>query len=184
MVTPFGKDDLLRLLAELGRRASAIGAVELTLVGGSAGILTGQLPSARVTIDCDVIRAAPPEHLAALQALAAQMGRELDLPANWFSDEVARLDVLPDGWHKRRVDVSTFGSLRVWCVGRIDLLATKAYAGRMQDRADVLDMKPTPEELTFIKCYLQQLRVPNRQANLDQVQSALRFVEALENASP
>jgi hypothetical protein len=58
----------------------------------------------------------------------------------------------------------------------------KVYAGRMQDRGDVLDMKPTAEEVAFIRRYLDQLRVPRREANLDQIQSALRFLDALEEA--
>ena len=71
-------------------------------------------------------------------------------------------------------------SLKVWSVGRRDLLATKVFAGRMQDRADVIDMHPTPEDLAFTRRYLDQLRIPSREANLDQVASALRFVAALE----
>ena len=90
-----------------------------------------------------------------------------------------QLDVLPSGWRSRRVDIGSSNRLHVWCVGRLDLLAMKVYAGRMQDRDDVLSMHPTPEELAFIRRYLDQLKVPSRRANLDQVQSALRFVDAL-----
>jgi len=51
---------------------------------------------------------------------------------------------------------------------------------RMQDRTDIQDMNPTADERAFARRYLDQLRVPNRLANLDQIQSALRFLDALE----
>jgi len=50
----------------------------------------------------------------------------------------------------------------------------------MQDRTDIQDMNPTADERAFARRYLDQLRVPNRLANLDQIQSALRFLDALE----
>jgi hypothetical protein len=171
---------LLDLFAELGRDLGDN--VDLTVVGGSAGMLTEQLPPARTTIDCDVIRTEPPELFAALRDAAANLARARGLPEDWLSDQVGQLDVLPSGWRRRRIEVGAFGRLHVWCVGRLDLLAMKVYAGRMQDRGDVLDMKPTAEEIAFIRRYLDQLRVPRREANLDQIQSALRFLDALEEA--
>ena len=135
---------LLRdLFAELGRDLGDN--VDFTVVGGSAGMLTEQLSPARTTIDCDVIRTEPPELFAALRGAATKLARDRGLPEDWLSDQVAQLDVLPSGWRGRRVDTGTFGRLHVWCVGRLDLLAMKVYAGRMQDRGDVLDMKPTAE---------------------------------------
>lgn len=173
---------LLELLAELGRRANLAAGVELTVVGGSAGILTGQLSGGRTTTDCDVIRTEPPEEWDALRDLAARIAGERGLPDAWLSDRVSELDVLPAGWRKRRVHAGTFGRLRVLCAGRLDLLAMKAYAGRIQDRADFTDMRPTAGELGFVRRYLDQLRVPGRRANLDQIQSAVRFVDALEES--
>ena len=180
-IADLGKQALLELLSELGRRANTLSDVELTVVGGSAGILTGQLPAARTTTDCDVIRVDPAASFAALRAVAAQLSARRGLPEDWLSDRVAELDVLPSGWRKRRVNIGIFGKLNIWCVGRLDLLAMKVYAGRMQDRTDVLDMAPTPPEIAFVRRYLDQLRIPSRQANLDQIQSALRFLDALES---
>lgn len=95
------------------------------------------------------------------------------------SGRVVEVNVLPVGWQKRRIHIGDFGGLKVWSVGRVDLLAMKVYAGRTQDRADVIDMGPTAEELGVVRKYLDQLRIPSRGANLDQVQSGLRFVDAL-----
>ncbi len=134
---------LVALLRELGQQAQSCPPVELTLVGGSAGMLTGQLPVERTTIDFDVIRTEPEQGMIWLRPLAAELAREWGLPEDWFSDQVAALDVLPSGWRKRRVLAGQFGNLCVWCVGRLDLLSMKAYAGRMQDRADLRDMKPS-----------------------------------------
>lgn len=181
MSTDLGKQALLDLLAALGRQAHLSSDVELTVVGGSAGILTGQLSSTRTTIDCDIIRVDPANSFAPLQAAAAQLAAQRGLPEDWLSDRVTQLDVLPAGWARRRVSIGSFGQLTIWCVGRLDLLAMKVYAGRMQDRADVLDMAPTSQEIAFCRRYLDQLRIPSRQANLDQIQSAIRFLDALES---
>lgn len=42
---------LLELLADVGSRLND--EVEVTLVGGSAGMLTAELPTTRTTVDCD-----------------------------------------------------------------------------------------------------------------------------------
>jgi hypothetical protein len=171
---------LLELLEELGEALDE--AVTITLVGGSAGLLINQLSTTRTTVDCDVIRTEPPESFSVLRAGAVSLAKQRGLPDDWLSDQVAELDVLPSGWRKRRIEVGVFGRLRVWSVGRLDLLAMKVYAGRMQDRADVADMKPDKREISFIRRYLDQLRVPSRQANLDQIQSAFRFLDAIEES--
>jgi hypothetical protein len=44
-----------RALKKLGERFSYHTEVELLLVGGAAGMLTGLLPPARTTTDCDVM---------------------------------------------------------------------------------------------------------------------------------
>jgi Nucleotidyltransferase of unknown function (DUF6036) len=179
MDSPMDRQIILRLLTELGSRSAMVTSAELTLVGGAAGILTGLLPATRTTIDCDVIRTEPADRFEVLRSIALQIAGEQGLSEDWFSAQVAQLNVLPVGWQKRRIHVGDFGPLRVWSVGRLDLLAMKVYAGRMQDRADVIDMQPTADELAFTRRYLDQLRIPSREANLDQVQSALRFVAAL-----
>ena len=180
MELELNNDSLRDLLGELGRKAGDGSTIQLTLIGGAAGILTGELPPTRTTTDCDVIRAEPTESWSALLHLAAQLARERGLPTDWFNDRITQLDVLPSSWRKRRVSVGTFGRIKVWSVGRRDLIATKVFAGRMQDRADVQDMNPTAEERAFARRYLDQLRVPGRLADLDQIQSALRFLDALE----
>ena len=49
-------------------------------------------------------------------------------------------------------------------------------------RHNILGMLNALEELAFVRAYLNMLRVPSRQANLDQVQWSLTYVNALEEA--
>lgn len=58
----------------------------------------------------------------------------------------------------------------------------KCYANHTQDREDVQAMKPTREELVFVRTYLNMLRVPSRKANLDQIQWAMKYVDVLKEA--
>ena len=55
----------------------------------------------------------------------------------------------------------------------------KFYANRTIDREDIVMMKPRLDELAFVQTYLNMLRVPSRQADLDQVTAALRRVRAM-----
>ena len=57
----------------------------------------------------------------------------------------------------------------------------KFYANRPQDREDIIEMKPTPEEMAYVRKYLDMLRLPARLADLDQVVSAQKLVDAMED---
>jgi hypothetical protein len=114
-----------------------------------------------------------------LQA-AKTVADECDLPTDWLNSQVSALNILPDGWHTRRVFVGQFGPLAVCACSRQDLLATKFHAGRPRDLGDIQAMAPTREELSFVRTYLTMLRVPSRQANLDQVARALKLLDAFE----
>jgi hypothetical protein len=173
-------DDILKNLRELGRRVNVDGSVELLLVGGAAGLLLGELPAGRVTQDCDVIRCEPAEACNALRAAAAEVAALRGLPERWLSFDVMQLDVLPDGWKARRKHIDDFGCVGVYALSRQDLLATKFYAGHPRDVEDIAAMEPDAKELAFVRQYLNMLRVPSRQANLDQVASALKLVAAFE----
>jgi hypothetical protein len=179
---PLDRRLLLELLADVGDRLND--EVEVTLAGGCAGMLTAELPATRTTVDCDVTRSEPETGFASLRQAAIEVAKQRGLAEDWLNNRVEQLDVLPSGWRRRRVATGLFGRLRVWCVGRTDLLAMKVYAGRLQDRTDVLDMKPSVEEVEFVRRYLDQLRVPSRNADLDQVQSALRFLDAMAGGMP
>ncbi|MCI0499153.1 MAG: DUF6036 family nucleotidyltransferase [Planctomycetales bacterium] len=154
--------------------------IEILLIGGAAGMLIGQLPAHRVTQDCDMMHVQPPHAQQAVLAAAVEVAGEKGLPQTWLDTQAMPLNVLPDGWRSRRVLVAHFQKLSVYAVGRRDLLAMKFFANRPQDRQDIIEMYPSHDEIDFARKYLNMLRVPSRQADLDQVVSALKLVEAME----
>ncbi|MEN8127149.1 MAG: DUF6036 family nucleotidyltransferase [Planctomycetota bacterium] len=154
--------------------------VEILLIGGAAGMLTGQLSPERITLDCDVMHCIPKQAQEAILTAAVQVAAEQGLPENWLNSKAMQMNILPDGWQSRRVFIAEFGQLKIYAVGRLDLLAMKFFANRPQDREDIVHMKPAPDETDYIRKYLNMLRLPSRQADLDQVVSALKLVDAIE----
>lgn len=173
--------DILAALKRTGESLRWDGPVEVLLIGGAAGMIIGALEPGRVTLDCDLMDCRPAAAEHAIDEAARNIAGELGLPENWLNWQARQLDILPDGWRSRRREVGRFGLLHVYAAGRMDLLAMKCYANRPQDRQDIVAMKPTPEELEFVRRYLNMLRVPRRQADLDQVQSSLRTLKAIED---
>jgi hypothetical protein len=155
--------------------------IEILLIGGVAAMLTGLLPPERVTQDCDLMSCCPKEAQGELLKAAAQVAIKKGLPENWLNSQAAQLNILPDGWQSRRVNIGQFGKLLIYAASRQDLLAMKFYANRPQDREDIINMKPTHREMAYVRKYLNMLRVPSRQANLDQVASAFKLVDAMED---
>ncbi|MDP6544403.1 MAG: hypothetical protein QGH60_10455 [Phycisphaerae bacterium] len=173
--------EILDNLECLGGHLPASNPVEILLIGGAAGMLTGEFTAARTTTDCDVINAVPKESQQAILVAAAQTATQRELPETWLNFQAMQLDVLPDGWNARKVHIATFGPLSVCALSRRDLLATKFYAGHVRDREDIQAMTPTGEELAFVRTYLNMLRVPSRCADLDNVQRALLYLDAWED---
>ena len=173
--------DILNYLEAVAGRLEWDGsAVEILLIGGAAGMLTGQLPYYRVTQDCDIMHIQPSDAQQSVLTAAAEVARLFGLPQTWLNTQAMPLNVLPDGWRSRRTQIARFQTLSVYAVGRLDLLAMKFYANRPQDRQDIIAMKPSREEIEFCRRYLNLLKVPSRKAHLDQVVSALELVEAME----
>ena len=174
------RDHILKALSRLGEQIDWERPIKILLIGGAAGMITGQLAPDRTTEDCDVIDCAPAEAMQVVERAARDVAGKMGLPDGWLSSQARELNVLPDGWRNRRQQVGRFGKLHVYAIGRLDLLATKCYANRPEDREDIFAMQPTAEELGFVRTYLTMLRVPRRQANLDQVDGALHLVAALQ----
>lgn len=153
--------------------------VDLLLVGGAAGMVTGVLSPLRTTADCDVMVYTPEEAMVAVELAAAKVAEEMDLPANWLNSDVQlRLDTLPDGWEARRVWVDTFGKLRVFAASRLDLIAMKVVAGRAQDLDDLRDMKVRRDEVGFVRQYLDALS--EKGTKQQQIDDAVDVLETLE----
>jgi len=56
----------------------------------------------------------------------------------------------------------------------------KFYANHPQDREDIVQMRPSQDEIRYIRHYLDTLRIPSRQAEIDQVVSAFMLLDAME----
>lgn len=129
--------------------------VEVLLVGGAAGMLTGVLRPRRTTIDCDVMVSAPPGAIARLEEIARSVAPELGLAPTWLNGDANLVQwKLPEGWRERRVPVLSSARLRVFAVGRADFIALKALAGRDQDIEDLRALKVTAEEASFVRAHL------------------------------
>jgi len=154
--------------------------VEILVVGGLAGMVTGVLRPDRTTGDCDVADCSPPEALPEIERVALEVAGPLGLSPEWFSSRVRDLNVLPDGWRSRRRHVGNFGELRVYAAGRMDLLCMKVLSHRVPDQEDIDDMGIRPEEIEFVRRYLQMMKVPSRGVDLDEIRGAEKYLRSLE----
>lgn len=62
--------------------------IEILVVGGAAGMLTGLLPPSRVTTDCDVMIYMPEDALTHVELAAEKVAGELGLVPNWLNSNV------------------------------------------------------------------------------------------------
>ena len=168
-----------RALRRLGEVLDYHTEVEVVLVGGAAGMVSGVLPAARTSTDCDVMVYKPPDALSAVELAAARVAEELELAENWLNSDVQlRLDALPDGWESRKIWVATHGKLRISVVSRPDLVAMKVLASRPQDLDDLRDMRVRQDEVEFVRSYLQSLsKKGTRQTQIDDAYDVLASLE-------
>ncbi len=175
-LTPETLDEALKLLGERFKEPID---VEILLVGGAAGMVSGLLPAHRTTGDCDVMIYQPHHVMAAVELAADQVGKELALPAHWFNSKAQiRLDSLPDGWRDRRVWYCTHGRLSIFTASRVDLIAMKFLAHRPQDLEDLKDLHVRPDDAAFVRAYLDGL--PAKQTTASEISEARDYLEAWE----
>ena len=146
-------------LSRVGMLLPAGLSIEILVVGGAAGLLTGLLPPSRTTMDCDVMVYVPANSWHAVEQAAYQVGRELGLSTSWLNGVAQlRIDSLPQGWRDRRVHIADFKSLRVYAIGRLDLIAMKFLAHRAQDLEDLQSLLVRADEARFARAFVGQLR--------------------------
>ena len=175
---------VLKALKMVGELLDWPGQVEILLIGGAAGMVTGALKPDRTTGDCDVADYSPSGAASAVEQAAQAVAAKLKLPPKWFNDQARQLNVLPDGWRSRRQRIATYGKLTVYAASRLDLLAMKVFAHRLPDRHDIAAMHITRLEIEFVRKYLNMLKVPSRKADLDQVAAAEEYLRLLEGQQP
>lgn len=153
--------------------------IEILLVGGAAGMITGLLPSTRVTTDCDVMAYLPPDTMVTVESAAAEVAEELGMATNWLNSDVQlRRDTLPDGWEPRKIAAGMYGRLRVSAVSRPDLIAMKVLAARDQDIEDLQAMRIRSDDVAFIETYLNTLASKGTQQG--QINEARKLLASLE----
>lgn len=158
MVADLNASQVEHALQRLGESLVYHQDIEILLVGGAAGMVTGVLPASRTTTDCDVMVYIPPSAMAAVELAADLVASELQLAPRWLNSDVQiRLDALPDGWERRRILVGVYGRLRVSAVSRRDLIAMKVLAGRAQDLEDIISLRVRFDEAEFVRSYLDRL---------------------------
>lgn len=168
-----------RALRRLGEVLEYHRDIEILLVGGAAGMVTGVLAPNRVTTDCDVMVYIPPEAMSAVELAAGEVADEMSLSPRWLNSDVQlRLDSLPDGWEQRKITVGTFGRLRVSAASRPDLIAMKVLAGRDQDIEDLQAMRVRQDDVEFVNEYLESL--DSKGTRQEQVEEARALLESLE----
>ena len=168
-----------RALRRLGEVLEYHRDIEILLVGGAAGMVTGVLSPDRVTTDCDVMVYIPPDAMSAVELAAGEVADEMSLSPTWLNSDVQlRLDALPDGWEKRKIHVGTYGRLRVSAASRPDLIAMKVLAGRDQDIEDLQAMRIRRDEVAFVGEYLESL--DSKGTRPDQVEEARALLESLK----
>lgn len=168
-----------RALRRLGEMLEYHRDIEILLVGGAAGMVTGVFAPNRVTTDCDVMVYIPPDAMSAVELAAERVAEEMSLSPTWLNSDVQlRLDALPDGWEKRKIPVGTYGRLRVSAASRPDLIAMKVLAGRDQDIEDLLAMRIRRDDVEFVSEYLDSL--DSKGTRPDQVEEARALLESLK----
>jgi hypothetical protein len=155
----FEARELIEALETLGelmveRRVSA----DLLIAGGGALLLLGRID--RPTADIDVValggadgyRSAEPLPPDLVKAVA-EVGEALELELDWLNNGPTALTDfgLPSGI-ETRVQIRTFGTLRLHLPAQQDLVAFKLYAAadqgeRSKHFQDLVAMRPTPAEL-------------------------------------
>jgi hypothetical protein len=88
MIDSMNTSTVENALRRLGEVLSYDLDIEILLVGGAAGMVTGVLSSTRTTLDCDVMVYNPPEAMSAVESAAQEVATELELPSNWLNSDV------------------------------------------------------------------------------------------------
>jgi hypothetical protein len=89
---------------------------------------------------------------------AAAVTAPLSLPASWMNDFGGLFAwTLQADWAERRHEVGRFGRLRVFAVGRLDLILMKFIAHRSGDLQHLKLMNVTGEELAQVERRLAAL---------------------------
>jgi predicted nucleotidyltransferase len=136
----------------------------LVVCGGMALMLA--FGGKRQTFDVDIIAPLPlSDHL---KKKVREVAEASDVDPNWLNDSAKGFGgYLPTGWEKRLVEINLgFKRLKLFSVGRPDLIMLKLTAGRAKDISDVKEMKMTKAEADIVLANLERVSVFDSKAAL------------------
>jgi predicted nucleotidyltransferase len=136
----------------------------LVVCGGMALMLA--FGGKRQTFDVDII--APVPMSGHLKKKVREVAEEFGVDPLWLNDSAKGFaSYLPEGWETRLVEIKLgFKRLKLFSIGRPDLIMLKLKAGRAKDIADVKDMKMTEEEAEIVLSNLERVAVFDNKAAL------------------
>jgi hypothetical protein len=180
------REEVIQALRVTGQRLAKVVPVmpplTLYLVGGVAGMLTGQLAPDRTTGDCDAMDADPAEGWERVLMVAREVAEDLGLSATWLNGACRMYRwQMPLGWKGRCVELEHAGKLRVMALSRQDLIAAKVMGApqRGWDRDDLQIMRPTPEELRFVEAHLDRMDRETEPGHCDPQRTMLNWLRSL-----
>jgi hypothetical protein len=119
---------------------------EAVVIGGAALSLLGVI--IRETRDCDILSPEIPKEILEASKDFAKSVSGVD--TNWLNNGPSSLlKTLPKDWNTRTQSIFQGGNLRLFTLGRPDLLKTKlfAFCDRDIDLEDCIRLAPSKEEL-------------------------------------
>lgn len=146
------RDALWSALTALGQRVRQPVSIVL---GGSAALILGK-ELHRPTDDGDVVESKP--GLGDLQMLIRDVANSQGLPAGWLNGSIQSYTyVLPKDYPSRLVSLPRFGRLSVSLLGRPDVILMKVHGMRARDVEDLEAIRPTTEELAFVRAQVRRI---------------------------
>lgn len=147
------KKELLRLIRLLDLRLTQ--KERLILCGGMAVALA--YGGKRETIDFDII--APVPLNPKLKTLAKKIADEEGYSDDWLNDSCKGFaSYLPQDWEDRLISIdSTFKNIKLFCLGKPDLLMLKLKAAREQDLLDIETIGISQEDVQIISKNLERI---------------------------
>jgi predicted nucleotidyltransferase len=157
-----GKSKIVELLKHLD--AALEQEEQLVVCGGMALMLA--FGGKRQTFDVDIIAPVPmSEHL---KSKVKEVAAEFDVDPLWLNDSAkGYASYLPDRWEGRLVEIDLgFKRLKLFSIGRADLIMLKLTAGRAKDIVDVKELKITQDEAEIVLDNLEKISAFDKKAAL------------------
>lgn len=148
--------NILRLLKELDDYLFDRSAPRALVIYGGAALISMGITQ-RATVDIDVFQ---PKLDPILSEGIRFIAKKYLFDEHWInSTGNAFVKELPEGWRSRTVEYFKGRSLTISTLGRTDMIFTKLLAelDRQEDMQDLKQLKPTKDELNFIRMPLLSL---------------------------